>query len=175
MHKLVDRLTHQLVIQLGIVVEGQSNIGVDQPQEGGRIGPLAAAHVAMIVSGLQEQVFDELLLPFIGFCHCLEGLAGGRGEPHAQLHAIEGRMVLGKIEISFCHPPQRGGHIPAVFNRLQGSEQLAEIFGQQDLEQAVFAAKIVVQGGFLQPGCIGYFLHPHGVKAACREQVEGTA
>ena len=86
----------QFVVQFGITVEGHADIGVGDAHEGGRISAVAAFHIAVIVRGLLEEVFNDLVLGLLPGQHHLVSLAFGRGKPQAELQAVESGVLLVK-------------------------------------------------------------------------------
>ncbi len=48
MHVLVDELAGQIIVERGISIQAQSNVGVDHTKEGRGVGAMTSFHVAVI-------------------------------------------------------------------------------------------------------------------------------
>jgi hypothetical protein len=174
-HELVDRAVDKGLVKFGISVQTQRSIGIEDAQESGGIGTLAAFHVAMIGGSAQEHVLQNLLLAQVEAGGNLEGLAVRGSEPHRKLHAVELGVPAGIFEIDIGNRAQGVAHIVLVVGRFfDFIEQRGEILAEQGLQQPVLAAKVIIQCGFFYPGGSGHFLNSHGIKTTPGKQVKGT-
>ena len=89
MHELVNRIANQRLIQFCIAIQTQGNIGIDQTEECGRVGALAAFHIAMIHGSAQEHKLKDILLALAATGSLLEGLTAGRSEPHRMQQPVK--------------------------------------------------------------------------------------
>jgi len=81
-HELMNRLADEVVVEFGVAVEREGDVGVEHSQKGGGVGLVTRLHVAVVSGGFQEEGFENLLLPFVNLGDGFEGVALGGGKPH---------------------------------------------------------------------------------------------
>ena len=174
MHELVDDSVDHFIIEFSVPVQRERNVRIENAQKRSGIGTLAAFHVAVVFCSVNEQGLHQLLLAVIERCTGLEGVGLRGGEPHRQVEAVQARVLAGKAEISFRQRAQGHGHITLIIGRLLDlRKERVERLCEQGDQQPVLAAKIMVEGGFLDAGRVGDLLHAYGIIAARREQLQG--